>query len=489
MISLQNALKAILNDESSRQAIACIHGAEHITYGQLFHHAALLRDQLDAPRGNPVLVCGHKEPAMLAGFLACIAAGRPFVPIDQSLPAGRIRQIAEITEARHAIICNDKVSVSGVPLIDGSLPDQSSQDAGNQEPEDLFDDPVAGLETVYIIFTSGTTGEPKGVKIPMEALNDFLNWTVNSLFPAPPVKKVWMNHAILSFDLSVFEVWTSMATGGTVVALESASNRNVRAAFRDLSDNNVQLWVSTPSYADLCLLDPRFSSETLPTIEDFVFCGEVLSHGTAQAIKRRFPQARVWNLYGPTEATCATTGMEITDATLEAHTVLPVGWVKPGTQIHLDAGEIVITGPNVSTGYMNRPAMTAEKFFTTDNLRSYRTGDRGEFDEAGTLFCIGRADSQIKLNGYRIELGEIESAIRALDGIDAVACVDLRKEGRVTAIVCCYCGIEHDDGSLKQSLELILPHYMMPSRFMRISELPLSINNKIDRQAIRRLFK
>jgi D-alanine--poly(phosphoribitol) ligase subunit 1 len=493
MMSLKNTLKAHLSDESTCESIAYIQGDERFTYGQIFRQAACLRAKLGTERGNPVLVCGHKEPGMLAGFLACMAAGRPFVPVDQSLPAARIRQIAEITEAQHAIVCNDRVPVAGVTVINGRLPEQSPRELSgkpeNQADYDtLFDDTVAGLDTAYIIFTSGTTGEPKGVKIPMEALDDFLDWTVNSLFPFPPTKKVWMNHAILSFDLSVFEIWNSIATGGTIVALDSASNRNIRAAFRDLADNNAQIWVSTPSYADLCLLDRRFSDETIPTLEDFVFCGEVLGHRTAQSLKERFPRARVWNLYGPTEATCATTGIEITSEILRTHNALPVGQVKPGTQIHLDEGEIVISGINVSTGYMNRPELTAEKFFETDNLRSYRTGDLGKFDASGTLFCLGRADSQIKLNGYRIELDEIENTIRALAGVDSAACVDLRNDDKVTAIACSYCGDQQDESKLKKSLERELPAYMVPSRFLHLDELPLNINGKIDRQAIRRLF-
>ena len=489
MMSLLSTLKTSLKDEFVCESVAYVHGDKQFTYGQLFRQAARLRQQLDAERGNPVLVCGHKEPGMLAGFLACMAAGRPFVPVDQSLPAARIRKIAEITEARHAIICNDNISVAGVTEIEGAM--SADEIDGPEHPadfKDLFDNAVSGLETVYIIFTSGTTGEPKGVKIPMEALDDFLDWTVNSLFLSPPVKKVWMNQAILSFDLSVFEIWTSIATGGTVVALDSASNRNIRAAFRDLAANDVQIWVSTPSYADLCLLDRRFSDETIPTLEDFVFCGEVLSHRTAQMLKDRFPRARVWNLYGPTEATCATTGIEITNKILQAHTALPVGRVKPGTTIHLDDGEIVISGTNVSTGYINRADLSAEKFFQSDGLRSYRTGDLGEFDAAGSLFCLGRADSQIKLHGHRIELGEIENAVRNLVGVDAAACTDICNDGKVTAIACCYCGDEQSDSHLKGALDRFLPAYMVPSRFLRIDKLPLNNNGKTDRQAVRRLF-
>jgi D-alanine--poly(phosphoribitol) ligase subunit 1 len=481
MTTLQDILKKRLTDAAACDAIAYIHGDEQYTYRQVFRHAAYLREKLGTERKNPVLVCGHKHPGMLAGFLACMASGRPFVPIDQSLPDARIQQIARITEAQHAIICDANVELAEIETIDASQRREAPSDA-------LFDNTVAGLDTVYIIFTSGTTSEPKGVEIPMEALDDFLDWTVNSLFPEPPVQKVWMNQAILSFDLSVFEIWTSLATGGTIVALSSASNRNIRAAFRDLSKHGAQIWVSTPSYADLCLLDRRFSSEKIPTLEDFVFCGEVLSHQTAHMLKQRFPQSRIWNLYGPTEATCATSGLEITTEILEKHATLPVGRPKPGTRISIEAGEIIISGANVSTGYINRPELTAQQFFENNGLRSYRTGDMGRFDASGNLFCLGRADAQIKLNGYRIELGEIESSIRSFGGVDSVVCIDVREAGKVTAIGCCYCGDEQDSNDLEKSLKLTLPAYMVPSIFLQVDKLPLNSNGKIDRQAVRQLF-
>src|SRR5439155_7416514 len=193
----------------------------------------------------------------------------------------------------------------------------------------------------------------------------------------------------------------------------------------------VTTWVSTPSFAAMCLAERSFTAGMLPAVCRFLFCGEALPPEVAAQLLDRFPGAEVWNTYGPTEATVATTSIRIDRDILARYSPLPIGYPMPGSRVVvLDAqgrelpaderGEIIIAGPNVSPGYLGRPDLTERAFFELDGQRAYHTGDWGRVRD-GLLFCEGRMDSQIKLHGHRIELGDVEANLRALPGVrDAV---------------------------------------------------------------------
>jgi len=217
----------------------------------------------------------------------------------------------------------------------------------------------------------------------------------------------------------------------------------------------------------------------------------------------RFPQAQVWNMYGPTEATVATTSIHIDAAILEQYSPLPVGRVMPGSQVFVvdansqelppnERGEIIITGPNVSPGYVGRSDLTARAFSEYRDQRAYKTGDLGRF-RGGLLFFEGRIDEQIKLSGYRIELGDVETNLRALPTVRDAVVIPVIKDGAaqsLTAFISLAARNETSDfklaHNLRNQLGERLPAYMWPRKFVFLDAFPMTANGKVDRTALAR---
>ena len=381
---------------------------------------------------------------------------------------------------------------------------------------------VSGEETQYIIFTSGTTGRPKGIEVTAANVTCFSEW----LREFPQVReggRVFLDQAHYSFDLSEFELVGALVTGGCLHAVDEGECSDFRALFDDLSRSDVQVWVSTPSFADLCLVDKSFDQRLLPNLRLFLFCGETLHHTTAAKLRERFPQAVVANTYGPTESTVAVTYCQIGDKELADPTPLPVGRPRRGTELRIvdhqtgepvpvgQTGEIMIVGDTVARGYWQDPQKTQAAFFESQMgdgtpARAYRTGDLGRIDEDGLLRCEGRLDSLVKLNGFRIELGEVEGALEALPQVQQAVVVPATKDGRVRslcAFVVLAAGGEKGEkpgapgqkpGSprdalalsreLKAELARSLPAYMVPRQVRVLERMPLNANGKADRRSL-----
>jgi D-alanine--poly(phosphoribitol) ligase subunit 1 len=311
----------------------------------------------------------------------------------------------------------------------------------------------------------------------------------------------FLNQAPFSFDLSVMDLYLSLVCGGTLFSITKEDINEPRQLYQSLTNSNVSIWVSTPSFARMCLIEPTFSVRMLPNLRIFLFCGEILAPEVADELLKRFPRAEVWNTYGPTETTVATTSVRIDRQTLADYSPLPVGYPKPHSRIYVlgpdgnqvgegEGGEIVITGPNVSPGYVNRPELTRRAFFEIEGQPAYRTGDLGHFDN-GLLFFDGRMDSQIKLHGYRIEIGDIEANLRICNNIQDVAVLPAAKDGLPDYLVAFVILSEHQTGTdyeitrrLKKELSQRLPAYMVPRRFVFLSEFPMTTNGKVDRHKL-----
>jgi D-alanine--poly(phosphoribitol) ligase subunit 1 len=350
------------------------------------------------------------------------------------------------------------------------------------------------------LFTSGSTGEPKGVIITLNCLEHFINWMLaEHKFDERP--EVFLNQAPFSFDLSVMDLYCSLATGGTLFSISRDLIENPKKLYNALAVSGVTTWVSTPSFAQMCLVEEKFAEAMLPRVRRFLFCGESLAPQTAAQLVERFPQANVWNMYGPTEATVATTSINIDATILERYSPLPVGWVMPGTKIFIvdengversgnGRGEIIIAGPNVSPGYIGRPDLTARAFFDYRGMRAYKTGDLGRFRDS-LLFFDGRIDEQIKLSGYRIELGDVEANLRELPTVRDAVVIPVIKSGTaqsLTAFVSLVARNETSDfklaHNLRSQLGERLPAYMLPRKFVFLDSFPMTANGKVDRTAL-----
>lgn len=485
-------------------------GAREVTYGQAWDMAGRIAGKLREKTSGrePVMVYGHKSSLMVVSFLACLRAGHAFVPIDSELPSSRVVDIARQLDFP-PIICAEQAPCD---LLEAMPANRflSAADAANEdgfvedEPEDLW---VSGEETHYIIFTSGSTGVPKGIEITANNIERFAAW----MKTFPVVREggaVFLDQAPYSFDLSEYQVVGALVTGGCLHAVSAETTHDYGLLFSDLRGSQVDVWISTPSFADMCLVDPSFSQDILPHARLFLFCGETLHHRTARALRQRFDRALVVNTYGPTESTVAVTYAEIGEADLNSEDPLTVGSARPGTELRIidpetgerkpagESGEIVIVGDTVAKGYYRSPDKTAAAFFAAHlsdetPVRGYRTGDQGSLDERGNLRFEGRLDHLVKMNGFRIELGDIECNLMSLEGVEQAAVIPVIRNDQIRslkAFVVMNSACELDGLELAQDLKARLagriPAYMVPRAVCRLQSMPLTPNAKIDRRAL-----
>jgi D-alanine--poly(phosphoribitol) ligase subunit 1 len=315
-----------------------------------------------------------------------------------------------------------------------------------------------------------------------------------------PGGEVFLNQAPFSFDLSVMDLYLSLVTGGTLVSLTKDDIADARQLYVKLRASGVTSWVSTPSFAQMCLVERSFDNGMMPAMKRFLFCGEALAHKTAATLRVRFPAAQVWNTYGPTEATVATTSILVDDAVLKEFYPLPIGRARPGTEVSIqlsegqgagdgDRGEIIICGPNVSPGYLARPDLTGQAFFNKDGQRAYRTGDRG-YARGEWLFFEGRMDFQVKVRGYRIELGDVEAHLREIDGVVDSVVLPLMRKGVCESLAAFVVMKDRpaDDSAtaqrLRETLAAKLPDYMLPRKVVIHDSFPITPNGKADRRAL-----
>ena len=466
------------------ERIAHLSAGQTLTYGRLAHESDLLAGYLIQTLpddSSPIAILGHKENEMLIGFLGCVKAGHPYIPLDSSLPVQRVDTILHTAQ----------ISLTLTPEIIRLIIPQASIIGETRQP--------AHDDSWYIIFTSGSTGEPKGVVITRECLESFVDW----ILPEQGFKEggeVFLNQAPFSFDLSVMDLYSSLASGGTLFSITKDEIAELKTLYQTFAKSEITVWVSTPSFARLCLMDNSFNESMLPQVRKFWFCGETLAPEVAAGLLKRFPKAEVWNTYGPTEATVATTSIRITEEVIAKYSPLPVGRAKPNSLVQVhdpdgrpvpdgERGEVIIAGENVSTGYIHRADLTSRAFFKINNYRAYRTGDSGHYAD-GWLFFDGRMDFQIKLAGYRIEIGDIEANLHALENVqDAVVIPALKNEraDHLVAFVILKQKTDDDFATMKQMKQRLserLPEYMLPRRFIFLSEFPLTPNGKADRRKL-----
>ena len=472
------------------------------TYGDLKKDSDSLAAQIDRlglPDKSPVVVFGGQEYEMLATFVALTKSGHAYIPIDSHSALERVAAIVEVAEPSLIIAIND------FPLADVTAPIFSAeqvQAAFREGASYEISHPVQGDDNYYIIFTSGTTGKPKGVQISHNNLLSFTNWMITDKEFATPERPQMLAQPPYSFDLSVMYWAPTLALGGTLFALPSAVTQDFKQLFETILSLPIAIWTSTPSFADMALLSDDFNSQKLPQLTHFYFDGEELTVKTAQKLRDRFPQARIINAYGPTEATVALSAVAVTDEMLQNCKRLPIGYTKADSPTFVideegqkvpngQQGEIIVCGPAVSKGYLNNPEKTAEAFFEFEGLPAYHTGDVGSMTDEGLLLYGGRMDFQIKFNGFRIELEDVSQNLNKSKYVESAVAVPrynkYHKVQKLLAYVILKDGVAEQfereidiTKAIKEDLQDIMMSYMMPSKFLYRETLPLTPNGKID---------
>ncbi|PLP59161.1 alanine-phosphoribitol ligase [Mesorhizobium loti] len=478
----------------SPHAPALVGEAGVMGFGELGQRCAGIATHLHELPEGPVLIVGHKDHDCIAAMLACAFAGRCFIFADRMNPAQRIERIAAIAGVENALVASPDIALSTLNLLD-------TRGMKALPMEAIPSGPVAGSNLFYIVFTSGSTGVPKGVAVTRDNFAAFDAW-YGPLRHTHAGLGAHVNHASLAFDMGMLDLWPALATGTAVILLDHRNNVFARNNMRLMSENGVTTpasWFSTPSLLQIMRTDKGFNAETFPQLKCFFVGGEVVQKSLIGDLWRRFPEAVVFHAYGPTEVTCVTHAKALKPADLETADLLPLGpalakttmrIVKPnGTLAAVgEPGEVMLSGPQVAVGYLPQDHPRNVAFVSWQGEPSYRTGDLGFVDQSGDLVLLGRIDRQVKWNGNRIELDEIEGVACALPYVAQASCVPTFRGGRVTNIVL-FLQLAPDQDiardTIIQDMCQALPAVMVPRDIHLVSKFQLTINGKIDTAALR----
>lgn len=484
-------------------ATAVVVGNERLTYRELNARADSLAGTLRKLGVGPdvaVGICAERSFEMVIGVLGILKAGGAYVPLDPTYPNERLKLMIEncrspLVLTQRTLEENFKSGISNVKLVcleDLPKPMRTNEsrtrtrDEGGGTPRSIIRTPQSS-DLAYIIHTSGSTGAPKGVAIEHRQAMNFICWAKQAFTPEELAGVLFSTS--LCFDLSVFELFVTLSTGGKVIIARNAIE------LLDLpAKNEVTLINTVPSAAtELLRLDA-----IPPSVQVINLAGEPLKTALVDRLYALGTVKKVHDLYGPSETTTYSTY-----ALRQAGAPATVGRPIANTQIHLlddkgqpvpsgEIGEIYIGGAGVARGYLHRPDLTAERFIPDAfsvgaNARLYRTGDLARLRPDGNLEFLGRLDHQIKIRGYRVELGEIEIALAehpAVRECVVIARDDTPDEKRLVAYVETASDKVVDSVELRRFLQIKLPDYMIPSAFVRLEALPLTPNGKVDRKKL-----
>ena len=473
----------IEHGENCPNQVAVKHNDEILTYEALNRLANQLAILLKDTK-TPLILYGHMSPFMIVGMIGSMKAGCGYVPLDTSIPQDRILSIINKIEPQYIFNTTDnQLEIEDISFISKDLL------TGVKQNEDTVSK-IKDSDIAYTIFTSGSTGEPKGVQISYESLNLFTSWMLE--LNQVGSNQQWLNQAPFSFDLSVMSIYPCLMTTGTLNLVDKTMINKPKLLNEMLEESKINVWVSTPSFMEMCLMLPRLTEASYSNLKEFFFCGEILANKTAELLLQRFPSAYIYNTYGPTEATVAVTSILVTEEVINQYNPLPVGLPQPGTKLSLThEGELIISGKCVSEGYVKDELRSKKVFNKLDGQKSYYTGDKAQFID-NQWFINGRIDYQIKLNGYRMELEEIEFQLRKLEKIRDAIVVPTYKNNKVThlnaAVILNHCDEVKDVQTLthdiKTELKPVLPEYMIPKKIIYMKKLPLTMNGKLDRKKI-----
>jgi D-alanine--poly(phosphoribitol) ligase subunit 1 len=444
---------------------------------------------LEIPVGHPICIYGEKEALFPIVMITLISLDIPYIPIDAMMPSGRIENIKQQTQSKVLINCSVKTCDVPFEVFITSELNVLQTDSNKIYPI-IFNnqDPVR-----YILFTSGSTGSPKGVQITRSALNSFVDWYLT--WPLLSTDSVFMNQAPFSFDVSLCDFIGAFGLGGTMILNNYSILKSGQLFLDRLKLNGATTLVCTPSFILIYLSIPEFNEVNFPCIDQFIFMGEELPVNTVKKLKHKFSQSKIINAFGPTEATVVTTYIEITDEVLNNNSKsLPIGYCRPSAEIVIlnkdgesGIGEIGLIGPHLSIGYFLDAEKTSQSFVVENGKRIYKTGDVG-YIKNNLVYYLGRNDGQVKLNGYRIELEEISHVLITHPAILNAVTIPL-KVGEVTKKIVSFIILnepieENASETLKSFLLKYLPAYMIPAEFIAVSEFPLNSNYKTDKKAL-----
>jgi L-proline---[L-prolyl-carrier protein] ligase len=492
-------------------------GGRHLTFAELHQQADALARFLTSrgvTRGDRIAVVLPKSLAAVVALFGVMKAGAAYVPVDVLAPRERKHRILADCQVRAIVIDGrtltelagdndasgslaDLVVVAGASSDDPPLRSATSFELALKCEESIPRDAASPDDLAYILYTSGSTGMPKGVMITHGNVLAFLE-SCSAEF-RPTEEDRFANHAPFHFDPSVFDLYLAIKHGASVHLISEEIARNPRELARFVASHRLTIWCSTPT--PLVMLARFGSLEACDTssLRLVLFGGEVFPPQHLRTLQRYWSSPAYYNVYGPTETTVACTFGRVPSAVPpNRQTPYPIGFPCAHCRAlvldeHLDEadpgseGVLYVSGRSVFTGYWNRPAESASAFLNRDGVRWYNTGDVVRWDSSDGLIYVGRNDRMIKRRGYRIELGEIEAALTLFPHVvDAAAIAGPATDGGVTIVAF----LSFDGDTRPSAVELKtfcaakLPAYMTPDRFVVMERLPRTSTDKIDYQAL-----
>jgi len=473
-----------------QRAVVC--GRHHVTYNELDQYSDAVADLILACNAGPgiVAVCVRPSVDMLVAIIGILKSGSAFLPLDPDQHSLRQQNILKESGCRILLTQQDlkhNLSFSGNSII-----------LQNGKPIDTAHTAAAGYqngELIYVMYTSGSTGQPKGVKISNTNLINYVLWLKSVLRLSSADRSVLTSS--YAFDLGYTSIFPILLAGGQLHVLTKDVYQSSRDLLEYIQSNQITYLKVTPSLFTTIIDAPNFTEKVLGSVKYILLGGEPVRVADIEKVSHTYEHIQFINHYGPTETTIGAIALPIEDLNdfklrptigrpinntsvfiLDSyHNVLPCGV----------AGELCIGGDGVGLGYLNNDMLTGDKFvnlpFYTGG-KVYKTGDVARRLRDGEIEFLGRADSQVKIRGYRIELGEIESRLAAYDKITK-AVVVVKEKGDNKFLVAYYVSDRNaESAQLKDFLSAGLPDYMVPAHFMRIDALPLTPNGKLNRKAL-----
>lgn len=498
--TLGAAFREIVARHAGRTALFYPETGERVSYAELNCLADRIAAAIHAQGLQPgeVAVFFHdKSPAAYAAMLACLRLGVIYVNLDPDSPWARLHRILATCRPRLVVNAFAALPFASELAAEGHdtvLHLRALPDAGEAAPDARF----SGSHPAYIMFTSGSTGMPKGAAMSHANLLGFIAWSQHRF--GITADDVLTNVNPIYFDNSVFDFYSAIFSGAALVPATAEQVRDTRRLVRLVNDARCTIWFSVPSLLVYLLTTRALAATDFPAMRKIVFGGEGFPKSKLRQLYELFGErAALENVYGPTECTCICSAHTIRAADFDDMQALaPLGRlaenfdyeILPQDETNPDFGELFLRGPQVGLGYYNDPERTARSFVQNPRHAryadiGYRTGDLVQRDSNGWLHFRGRADYQIKHMGYRIELEEIEAAFNSLPGVKECAVVYQTLGeglGQILAFVAPHAGLASED--LQKQVAAIVPAYMVPRRVTLIDPLPKNANGKIDRGAL-----
>lgn len=504
------AFRDVVAQYAARPALIYPETGARVSYAELARQvdsiAAALR-ALELRAGDVTVLFHDKSPAAYAAMLACLQLGVIYVNLDPDSPWERLHRI--LSTCRPRLVVNAFAALPYAAELDADGYCNTLHLRDLPPPADADEQPAAppegqvidGASPAYIMFTSGSTGMPKGAVMSHANLLGFIAWA-QARFGITP-DDVLTNVNPIYFDNSVFDFYSALFSGAALVPVTAEQVRDTRRLVRLVGVAGCTIWFSVPSLLVYLLTTRALAASDFPAIRKIIFGGEGFPKAKLRQLYDLFgARAGLENVYGPTECTCICSAHAIGAADFDdMQNLAPLGLLAENFDYEIlpldardpDFGELFLRGPQVGLGYYNDPERTARAFIQNPHHAhptdiGYRTGDLVQRDARGWLHFRGRADYQIKHMGYRIELEEIEAAFNSVPGVKECAVIYQKLGdglGQILAFAATNPVLSSQD--LLQRVAAIVPPYMVPRRVRLIDPLPKNANGKIDRTALQAL--